>query len=73
MSRGVAAPVSWALAPFTTVFGKGTGGATPLNSPAPARPPGCGGRLGEEREGGVESERVEAWETDAVRPLVRLG
>src|SRR4051794_14676420 len=29
-SRGLGTPVSWALERFTTVFGMGTGGATPL-------------------------------------------
>ena len=29
-SRGLVTPVSWALERFTTVFGMGTGGTTPL-------------------------------------------
>jgi hypothetical protein len=33
LSQQVAPPVSSALGPFTTVFGMGTGGPTPLQSP----------------------------------------
>ena len=33
--RGFAPPVASAQAPFTTVFGMGTGGSTPLTTPAP--------------------------------------
>ena len=34
-SRGLVTPVSWALERFTTVFGMGTGGTTPLSPPGP--------------------------------------
>src|SRR6266700_2403988 len=34
-SRGLVTPVSWALERFTTVFGMGTGGSTPLSPPGP--------------------------------------
>ena len=34
-SRGLVTPVSWALERFTTVFGMGTGGPTPLSPPGP--------------------------------------
>src|SRR6266536_5565405 len=33
LSQGLAPQVSSALAPFTAVFGMGTGGSTPLESP----------------------------------------
>ena len=34
-SRGLVTPVSWALERFTSVFGMGTGGTTPLSPPGP--------------------------------------
>ncbi len=50
-SHGVAPAVLSALGRFTTVFGMGTGGSTPLQPPLVAAPPGP--RVGPEGTGGV--------------------